>query len=130
MRNSPIDRRLKKYRVIESEMDFLETELWSAKEMLKTMDEFKIRIEEDVQEKVDKRIQGLEEELKNLEVEKEFIESLIDKLSDNEVKQIFKYRYFSGLPWMDIAKKTGSSERQVRRIHQNALEKIESEKTS
>ena len=130
MRNTLIDRRLRKYRVIESEIDLLKTEIWSAKEMLKSMDEFKIHIEEDVQEKVDKRIQGLEEDLKNLEAEKEFIESLVNELPDDDVKQIFKYRYFSGLPWMDIAKKMASSERQVRRIHQNALEKIESKKTS
>ena len=126
MKNNPIDKKLKKYSSIESEIAFLETELWSAKEMLKTLDEFKVHIESNVQGKVNKRIQDLKEELKNLEAEKMAIESMVDTLED-DVKRIFKYRYFSGLSWLDIAKKMGFSERQIRRIHQNAIEKISSE---
>lgn len=126
MKNNSIDKKLKKYSSIESEIGFLETELWSAKEMLKTLDEFKVHIESNVQGKVNKRIQALKEELKNLEAEKMAIESLVDSLED-DVKRIFKYRYFSGLSWLDIAKKMNFSERQIRRIHQNAIEKISSE---
>lgn len=67
----------------------------------------------------------------NLEIERKkqiglyiSIKSSIDSLEDEDEKNILFFRYIKRLSWWDVADKTGFSERQVYRIHGEALKHL------
>ena len=128
MKQSSVERRLKKYNLLAPEIGCLETEEQTAKEMLETLMGFNITLEADVRAKVEERIRTLHEQIEELKKEKALIESVINELEDDIVKKIFKLKYFSLKVWPDIAAKVGYSERQCRRIHADTIENIISEK--
>ena len=128
MKRNPVERRLQKYHLLQQEIDFLQTEVLAAEEMLKTLNNFHINLEDDVREKVDLRIQNLKEQMAAHSAEKTLIEAVINGLEDTTAREIFKLKYFSKMVWPSIAKKTGYSERQCRRIHTDTIEKIISQK--
>ena len=125
---NPIERRLRKYSLQKVEMHYLETELRTAKEMLETLDEFQITLDNEVQSKVDERIKKLEQQIAALQKEKELVEKVILELEDDIAREIFKLKYFSNQVWSDIAKRVGYTERQCKRIHDDTIEKVISEK--
>ena len=49
---------------------------------------------------------------------------LIEAVPDAAGREVLELRYLSGLTWMQIARRMGYEERQVRRIHQRALAAI------
>jgi DNA-directed RNA polymerase specialized sigma subunit len=128
MLHNPIERRLRKYSLQKAEMHYLETELRTAKEMLETLDEFQITLDNEVQSKVDERIKKLEQQIADLQKEKELVEKVILELEDDIAREIFKLKYFSNQVWADIAKRVGYTERQCKRIHDDTIEKVISEK--
>ena len=128
MLHNPIERRLRKYSLQKVEMHYLETELRTAKEMLETLDEFQITLDDEVQSKVDERIKKLEQQIADLQKEKELVEKVILELEDDIAREIFKLKYFSNQVWADIAKRVGYTERQCKRIHDDTIEKVISEK--
>lgn len=128
MLHNPIERRLRKYSLQKVEMHYLETELRTAKEMLETLDEFQITLDNEVQSKVDERIKKLEQQIADLQKEKELVEKVILELEDDIAREIFKLKYFSNQVWADIAKRVGYTERQCKRIHDDTIEKVISEK--
>ena len=128
MLHNPIERRLRKYSLQKVEMHYLETELRTAKEMLETLDEFQITLDNEVQSKVDERIKKLEQQIADLQKEKELVEKVIIELEDDIAREIFKLKYFSNQVWSDIAKRVGYTERQCKRIHDDTIEKVISEK--
>jgi len=128
MLHNPIERRLRKYSLQKVEMHYLETELRTAKEMLETLDEFQITLDNEVQSKVDERIKKLEQQIADLQKEKELVEKIILELEDDIAREIFKLKYFSNQVWSDIAKRVGYTERQCKRIHDDTIEKVISEK--
>ena len=109
-------------------MHYLETELRTAKEMLETLDEFQITLDNEVQSKVDERIKKLKQQIADLQKEKELVEKVILELEDDIAREIFKLKYFSNQVWSDIAKRVGYTERQCKRIHDDTIEKVISEK--
>lgn len=50
------------------------------------------------------------------------IRDQIERLEDENEKDVLVYRYIRGMKWKDIAVKTGYSWKQVHRFHSNALE--------
>ena len=128
MLHNPVERRLRKYSLQKVEMHYLETELRTAKEMLETLDEFQITLDNEVQSKVDERIKKLEQQIADLQKEKELVEKVILELEDDIAREIFKLKYFSNQVWADIAKRVGYTERQCKRIHDDTIEKVISEK--
>ncbi len=50
------------------------------------------------------------------------IRDRIERLEDENEKDVLVYRYIRGMKWEDIAVKTGYSWKQVHRFHSNALE--------
>ena len=50
------------------------------------------------------------------------IRGQIERLEDENEKDVLVYRYIRGMKWEDIAVKTGYSWKQVHRFHSNALE--------
>lgn len=128
MLHNPIERRLRKYSLQKVEMHYLETELRTAKEMLETLDEFQITLDNEVQSKVDERIKKLEQQIADLQKEKELVEKVILELEDDIAREIFKLKYFSNQVWADITKRVGYTERQCKRIHDDTIEKVISEK--
>lgn len=128
MLHNPIERRLRKYSLQKVEMHYLETELRTAKEMLETLDEFQITLDNEVQSKVDERIKKLEQQIADLQKEKKLVEKVILELEDDIAREIFKLKYFSNQVWADIAKRVGYTERQCKRIHDDTIEKVLSEK--
>lgn len=48
--------------------------------------------------------------------------ALIEAVPDAAGREVLELRYLSGLTWMHIARRMGYEERQVRRIHQRALQ--------
>ena len=48
--------------------------------------------------------------------------ALIEAVPDAAGREVLELRYLSGLTWMQIARRMGYEERQVRRIHQRALQ--------
>ena len=128
MLHNPIERRLRKYSLQKVEMHYLETELRTAKEMLETLDEFQITLDNEVQSKVDERIKKLEQQIADLQKEKELVEKIILELEDDIAREIFKLKYFSNQVWSDIAKRVGYTERQCKRIHDDTIQKVISEK--
>ena len=128
MLHNPIERRLRKYSLQKVEMHYLETELRTAKEMLETLDEFQITLDNEVQSKVDERIKKLKQQIADLQKEKELVEKVILELEDDIAREIFKLKYFSNQVWADIAKRVGYTERQCKRIHDDTIGKVISEK--
>jgi len=128
MLHNPIERRLRKYSLQKVEMHYLETELRTAKEMLETLDEFQITLDNEVQSKVDERIKKLKQQIADLQKEKELVEKVILELEDDIAREIFKLKYFSNQVWADIAKRVGYTERQCKRIHDDTIEKVISDK--
>lgn len=128
MLHSPVERRLRKYSLQKVEMHYLETELRTAKEMLETLNEFQITLDDEVQSKVDERIKKLELQIADLQKEKELVEKIILELEDDIAREIFKLKYFSNQVWSDIAKRVGYTERQCKRIHDDTIEKVISDK--
>lgn len=61
--------------------------------------------------------------IKMLEM-REQIEGLIDKVEDQTLRTLLKYRYISGLRWEEIAVKMNYSYRSVCYLHGRALELI------
>ena len=128
MKKTKAEQRLKQYNLIEPEIGFLKTEVQTANEMLDTLENFQITIEEDVRAKVDERIQNLNTRIEELEKEKTLIESVIGELEDPTTKKIFELKYYSLLVWDDIAAKVGYSKRQCQRIHADMLNTVIDEK--
>lgn len=50
--------------------------------------------------------------------------ALIEAVPDAAGREVLELRYLSGLTWVQIARRMGYEERQVRRIHQRALDAI------
>lgn len=50
------------------------------------------------------------------------IRDRIERLEDENEKDVLVYRYIRGMKWEDIAVRTGYSWKQVHRFHSNALE--------
>lgn len=50
------------------------------------------------------------------------IRDRIERLEDENEKDVLMYRYIKGLKWEDIAVKMGYSWKQIHRFHSNALE--------
>ena len=128
MKKTKAEQRLKQYNLIEPEIGFLKTEVQTANEMLDTLENFQITIEEDVRAKVDERIQHLNTRIEELEKEKTLIESVIGELEDPTTKKIFELKYYFLLVWDDIAAKVGYSKRQCQRIHTDVLNTVIAEK--
>ena len=51
--------------------------------------------------------------------------ALIEAVPDAAGREVLELRYLSGLKWVQIARRMGYEERQVRRIHQRALDAIQ-----
>ena len=128
MKKTKAEQRLKQYNLIEPEIGFLKTEVQTANEMLDTLENFQITIEEDVRAKVDERIQRLNTRIEELEKEKTLIEAVIGELEDPTTKKIFELKYYSLLVWDDIAAKVGYSKRQCQRIHADVINTVIDEK--
>ena len=128
MKKTKTEQRLKQYNLIEPEISFLKMEVQTANEMLDTLENFQITIEEDVRAKVDERIQRLNTRIEELEKEKTLIEAVIGELEDPTTKKIFELKYYSLLVWDDIAAKVGYSKRQCQRIHADMLNTVIDEK--
>lgn len=52
------------------------------------------------------------------------IKDRIERLEDENEKDVLMYRYIRGMKWEDIAVKMGYSWKQIHRFHSNALEKF------
>ena len=128
MKHNPVERRLKNYSLLAPEIGCLEKEVQTAKEMLETLNNFKITLEDDVRAKVDERLRKLNEQIEHLKTEKALIESVIEEIEDPAVRRIFELKHYSLMVWSDIATKVGYSERQCRRLYKDTIEKIVFEK--
>ncbi len=71
------------------------------------------KLERKIQKASHKRIRKLKE-----------IRDRIERLEDENEKDVLMYRYIRGIKWDDIAIKMGYSERRIHYIHNTALEKF------
>ena len=128
MNMNPVEKRLRNYSLLRTEIRFLELEVQASHEMLETLNNFQIDLDDEVRAKVDERIENVKQQIEALQKEKVLIETVIEELEDETVRKMFKLKYFSSLLWKEISGMVGYCERQCRRIHKETIENIISKK--
>lgn len=67
----------------------------------------------------------LDQKIRELLSQRNEIVAVLDSLSDDNLRQLMRYRYIKGMTWDEIAEKMYYSRPQVVRLHGRALNKIE-----
>ena len=73
---------------------------------------------------IDSIDQKIADKMTELREEKEKIERAISCVQDVRMQTVLRYKYICGISLERIAEKMDMSERQIRRIHMSALDKI------
>lgn len=66
----------------------------------------------------------LDQKIRELLSQRKEIVAVLDSLSDDNLRQLMRYRYIQGMTWDEIAEEMYYSRMQVCRLHGQALNKI------
>lgn len=66
----------------------------------------------------------LDQKIRELLSQRKEIVAVLDSLSDDNLRQLMRYRYIKGMTWDEISEKMNYSRTQTCRIHGRALDKI------